>query len=407
MKTFKKLTALLLGLFIIYGCDQYINNAEAPDNIVDGEKLTQEGQIGFLVTGVLQRNSTASPYMAGLGDLLSDQMIFNSDVPQATFPSFRDIENGNIIITNADVTGAYNAIHQLRYFADSLVDRSNLITFANENTKKLAYYTGYLYGGIARLYLGIYWGDLDTQQYGATINNSPFIPQNQILDQAVETLKKAIPYAANAFDAKVVNSYIAKTYLAKLDYANVATFAAQGLQKGDAPLLALKNDISTLWHWGFAGAGRIQLIVNDRFNNYVKEDPNEAIERVLILPVRGRSGRTYYYQNKYPLRSSSFVMITWQENSLMLAEAALRGAGSANALTLVNDVRTSRKLTPVTSVDLELIYKERDKELFVQGARMMDQLRYNRWYAPAGHMPAGKSKFLPLPLREKDPNPNY
>lgn len=96
------------------------------------------------------------------------------------------------------------------------------------------------------------------------------------------------------------------------------------------------------------------------------------------------------------------------QNNLMLAEAILRGGGAGDALQLVNDVRASYlynglPIAPLASVDLDVIYVERDKELFVRGSRMLDQHRFDKW----DHLPAGRAKFLPLPRREIDGNPNY
>lgn len=407
MKTIKIFLLILFSAIVFVSCEEYTNNVEPPNNLVDGAKLTQESQINFLITGILQRNSTVSPYAACMSDLLSDEMLFTTDVRTASFPSFRDIDNGDILIDNTDVTSVYSGIHELRYFADSLIDRSNQITFASDALKKKAYFTGYFYGALTRYYLGAYFGDPETQQFGATINNSPFIPQNQLYEQAINLYKLALNNAPSALDTRVTNSMIAKVYLSRGDYANAATFAALGMKKGDAPYVTLHSDISNVYHWGFAGAGRVQIIVNSRFNTYITQDPLEfqnkpTSDRLQILPVTGRSGTKYYYQNKYPLKSSSFVMMTWQENNLMLAEAVVRGAGAGDALALVNEVRTSHILNPLTAVNLDVIYAERDKELFVQGARFVDQQRFNKW-----HLAAGKAKFLPIPRREKDGNPNY
>lgn len=86
----------------------------------------------------------------------------------------------------------------------------------------------------------------------------------------------------------------------------------------------------------------------------------------------------------------------------MLAELALRLDNDATrALTLVNEVRASRNLSPLSAVDLDVIYVERDKELFVQGQRLMDQRRFNRW-----HLPAGTWKYLEITERERLSNPN-
>ena len=85
----------------------------------------------------------------------------------------------------------------------------------------------------------------------------------------------------------------------------------------------------------------------------------------------------------------------------MRAELILRGNGSGDALGLVNEVRASHGIVPLTSVDLDVIYTERDKELFVTGNHLVDERRFNKW-----HLPAGTWEYLPVTERERNGNPN-
>ncbi len=409
MKIYKKLIVLFIGVIAIVACNDYINSVEAPNDWVEDFKLTDENQLEFLITGILQRNSQTAPYISAMGDLLADAMIYEPDNALASFPTFQDIDRGDILLTNATVEGVYNSIHEVRFYADSLVERANLIQFQNESTKKRAYYFGYFYGALMRFYLGGYFGNPTSGEFGATINNSPFISQAQLYDQSINLFKLALANTATAADTRIVNSYLAKVYLAKKDYANVATYAALGMKSGDADFLSLNSLVSSAWYWGFAGAGRVQIIVDSRFKNYITQDPKEA-GRIKLSSLLGKSTpkKTYYYQAMYDKKESPFVMMTWQENNLMLAEAILRGAGTGSALTLVNDVRASHSyngeaLSPLVSVNLDVLYVERDKELFVRGSRMLDQYRFDKWT----HLAAGRAKFLPLPKREVDGNPNY
>ncbi len=407
MKIYKKLIILIIGVITISACNDYINNVEPPTDWTEDAKLTDENQVDFIITGILQRNSQTAPYISAMGDLLADAMIYEPDNALASFPTFQDIDRGDILLTNATVTEIYNFIHEVRYYADSLVIRSGEMQFTNDATRKKALYYGNFYGALMRFYLGAYFGNPSTGQFGATINNSAFIPQAQLFDQAINRFQIALANAANAAETRIVNSMLAKVYLVKKDYTNVFNYASAGMRSGDAQFLSLNSLVSTAWYWGFAGVGRVQIIVNNRFNDYITADPQEA-GRIKLLSLTGRSGAKYYYQGMYTLRESPFVMMTWQENNLMLAEAILRGGGAGDALQLVNDVRASYlynglPIAPLASVDLDVIYVERDKELFVRGSRMLDQHRFDKW----DHLPAGRAKFLPLPRREIDGNPNY
>ncbi|MFA7228652.1 MAG: RagB/SusD family nutrient uptake outer membrane protein, partial [Melioribacteraceae bacterium] len=98
---------------------------------------------------------------------------------------------------------------------------------------------------------------------------------------------------------------------------------------------------------------------------------------------------------------NNFPIMTWQENNLMVAECALRGNGAGNALTLVNAVRASHSLDPLASIDLDGVMIERDKELFVQGTRLMDQHRTGAW-----HIAGNVWRYMPIPRNERNANPN-
>ena len=93
--------------------------------------------------------------------------------------------------------------------------------------------------------------------------------------------------------------------------------------------------------------------------------------------------------------------MTWQENNLMLAELALRGQATGDALALVNEVRASHSIANLASVDLDVIYVERDKELFCTGSRLPDERRFNKW-----HLGSGTWQYFPITIDEINSNHN-
>lgn len=77
-----------------------------------------------------------------------------------------------------------------------------------------------------------------------------------------------------------------------------------------------------------------------------------------------------------------YAMIRLAEVYLSAAEAILNGAGSAgDALTYVNYVRTRAGLTAWTASQLtkESLQQERQRELYTEGLRRTDLIRYNKW----------------------------
>ncbi|MEW6507514.1 MAG: hypothetical protein AB1432_07195 [Bacteroidota bacterium] len=400
MKKIKYLLLVLPLLFYFSACEDYITEVDPLIDVVQDGLLTSESQTEFVVRGVQQRFSVVASQIACQMDLLSDQMGYTSDIASASFPTFEEIDKGAIVLNNATTTGTYRQLGELRFFADDLVKRAGQIKFANTALQTLALYNGNLYGGIARFYIATAFG-LNQNQPGGTIDAGPFIPAATLLDQAIEKYNAALNATTDAYSRKVVNSLIAKAYFARGQYAQAVTFAANGMVSPDANFNALHNDVSNIYYWGFAGAGRVQIHVADRFNDYVTADAKETA-RIKISTVKGISGKTYYWQTKYPDKGSAFVMMTWRENNLMRAELILRGNATGDALALVNAVRASHGLGNLTTVDLNTLLIERDKEMFCQGTRLIDQ---NRGAVP-WHLAATTWRYMPIPQTERDANPN-
>lgn len=385
---------------LLAGCEDYINGVDPLIEKVEDERLTSESQIRFQITGVQQGFSAIASQIGCQSDLLSDALEYNNQNPDASFPQFEEINIGIINLTNGSVNTTWNVLHSLRFMADTLGVRAGQITFTNEALKNEALFTSNFYGAVARFFLGTTFAIRENEP-GACFNAGPFVPASQILDEAISKAKAALTFTTDAYLTKATNSFLAKLYMSKLDYVNAAVYAAKGLVKGDKDFTALHADNSNIYFWGFAGNGRHQIHVADRFNDYIKADAKEAA-RLKLTSFKFGNGETHYFQNKYPNKSDAYIFLTWKENNLMLAELALRGQGSGNSLNLVNEVRSSYSIDPLATINLDALYVERDKELFCQGTRLMDQHRFNKF-----HLSVIAWKYLPIPQPERDANPNF
>jgi hypothetical protein len=109
----------------------------------------------------------------------------------------------------------------------------------------------------------------------------------------------------------------------------------------------------------------------------------------------GRLHRTGYRPAKYQFSRTSpngnnfssvdLVMIRLAEVYLMRAEARLRKGDNAGALADVNTVRSSRTARPaqtpaaLSSIDLDILFRERGFELYWEGFRRGDQIRFGKY----------------------------
>ncbi len=394
---------LFLGLLVlvIFACSDYVKDVDDRIDLVEDAKLTSEAQTDFVVTGVYGRFASTVDGQLALAELLSDAFFYSNDVKGASFPSYEEIDKGEIELDNNSVDGIFNALGQLRYYADTLVDRASQIEFKDENNKNKAFFAGYFFGGVARYFYAIYWG-LSEHQGGGVINEGPFIPSDEMIELAIDKLTESLDYADD-YQKKVVNTLLARIYLVvKGDYSKAKEYADKGLMEGDAPFQSLYTSESSNYWWGYAGPGRCQFVASDRFKQYIDTDPAEA-NRIKLAPIPSNSdaNKVYYRQDMYQLEGSPLTFLDWQENALMLAEIALHNGDNNTALEYVNKVRASHSLSDLSSIDQDVLIAERDKELFTRGLRLLDQKRFGLW-----HLASDKWEFLPITRSERNKNKN-
>ncbi|MEX0647640.1 MAG: RagB/SusD family nutrient uptake outer membrane protein [Balneolaceae bacterium] len=415
MKTYKVLTTVFLAgvLLSLSACEDYVQNVDDPINVIEAEAIADEAQIPFFMDGVVGRYHITHDALTVIAGGLSDALEFDSgNVRDATFPTFRDIDIGEITLDNNSVDGPFNNLGRARYLADDLLRVVNEISFEDSDLQTEATYTANLYGGLARYAYAAYFG-LTEEQGGATIDNGPFIPSADMYDQAREKFQAAITSAPTDYDERVANSLLGRTYLYEGDYASAIPFLEAGMEPGDAPFQSQHSLESQNAFDSQAGASRNQLTVSSRYNDYIEDDADEANRILLeVLPedevtdAGVDAGVVIYRQTKYGPDTNINIM-SWQENHLMLAEAEIEEGGLTGGITarnLVNEVRDSHDIDPLgigETVDRNLLLEERDKELYLTGNRMIDQRRFDFF-----HLPEGTWRYFPLTQSERNENPN-
>jgi tetratricopeptide (TPR) repeat protein len=397
----KFLGACILLALPIAGCKDYVQNIDPPIDLIKDEFLNDEKQVDFLITGLSNRFANVYSNVTLQAGGLSDEMIFDNRVPNATFPTFLQIDEGDPLLDNNSVSNLLTAMGSYRFHADNLVERVGKITFTDEELKTRALYFGNLHGGIARHLYAAYIG-LNAREGGSPIDGGPFIPSTALHDSALAKLNAALTHAADDYDRKVVQSVIAKIHLIEGRYAQARTAAEAGLASGDEDFVAQYSaqTIANEW-WTNGGVGRSQFVADPRFGAYLEAEPEESA-RIPMTKLTGAQDFVYWRQAKYAVQEAPHVLVNWQEMQLILAETALRISSDATeALTRINSVRESHGLAARTATALDSVYIERDKELFGTGARLTDQRRFNRW-----HLEDGSWWYLPITLPERNTNPN-
>ena len=81
--------------------------------------------------------------------------------------------------------------------------------------------------------------------------------------------------------------------------------------------------------------------------------------------------------------TNHYILFRYADAHLMKAEAILRGASGGDATAMVNELREARGASAASSVDLAYLLDERGRELYTEGWRRNDQIRFgtfaNTW----------------------------
>ena len=418
MKRLLAILASLLLLTAVGACDSFVEEVDRPIDTIDDDLLTSESQVPFVIAGIQSRFSTTYDRLAVFTGGVSDELFFDQRVPNATFPTFQEFDEGDITFANNSNDGVYDDNGELRFFSDNLLQRLGDITFEDGELQREAQFTGNFYGGVARYFYATYYG-LSPREGGGVItddpqNPGPFIPSAQLYAQALDMLNTARGFADAVdgdqpadYHARVINTLIARIHLFQGNFGDARAAAQSGLQDGDPVFASLHTPENTNYWWTQAGVGRTQFVADFRFQGYIDENSEEA-NRVKLEVIMGNDDppTTFYRQGLYPDRSDPLPFATWQENELMLAELDIRDGNAAGGLARINAVRASHGISPLDAADLDVIAVERDKELFTMGLRLPDQRRLDRWHL-TDPLPDGSQTwwFLPITQSERNGNP--
>ncbi|MEM9918181.1 MAG: RagB/SusD family nutrient uptake outer membrane protein [Bacteroidota bacterium] len=107
---------------------------------------------------------------------------------------------------------------------------------------------------------------------------------------------------------------------------------------------------------------------------------------------------------------NDYVLFRYADILMMKAEAILRGGSSSDSpLDLVNSIRSNRNASALTSMDLDELLDERARELYWEGWRRNDQIRFGTFLGTWQQKPnpsAPNRLLFPIPAEAISTNPN-
>lgn len=171
--------------------------------------------------------------------------------------------------------------------------------------------------------------------------------------------------------------------------------------------------------WMYQGIGYGFLVGQqyDSLGNPLKDRPGnpliftkEFASRTSLTGNNERNGiRVIKYHPSHGSYNRYYVLARYADAYLMKIEAILRGGTSGDdPLTLYNDLRTIRSASPAASIDLDDILDERGRELYIEGWRRNDQVRFGTFTTPFPYMNNSDAHRIvyPIPANALTTNPN-
>jgi hypothetical protein len=119
--------------------------------------------------------------------------------------------------------------------------------------------------------------------------------------------------------------------------------------------------------------------------------------------------RVIKYNPRYGAFNGHKIIFRYADAHLMKAEAMMRSGGDPTAM--VNELRVLRNASPLGTVSEQDMLDERGRELFAEGWRRQDLLRFGQYtrdwiFKAAGSVNNDKYKLFPIPAAQLLANPN-
>lgn len=121
-----------------------------------------------------------------------------------------------------------------------------------------------------------------------------------------------------------------------------------------------------------------------------------------------RFGKFEFQSGAASSLSNDFPIFRYGDALLMRAEIELRKGNSAGALDYVNQIRGRAGADPLSVIDMDILLAERGREMFSEGWRRSDLIRFGKyndaWWEKAASDPF--RNIFPIPQQQIDANPD-
>lgn len=419
MKTMNKIfMALLIGVMTT-GCDDLMD-LEPQASISDVVALSSPSNVQTAIVGgyaALTGGGTWAGSYVYLTDIYAasvDEIFFNG-----TFIQPREVNNKAILTTNSFISGywssSYNVINRANNVLDALDVFGNDTAGASKAGAEAKFLRAAAYYNLITVFGKAYNDGNPGSNPGVPLILTPTrvvdetlqVPRNTVAEVYAQILSdlqgaKADLPANNGFYANtfVASAMLARVHLVMGNYAAAGAEADRVISSGRYGLFgditdnyarsvngaetilavqntatAFSNDMAVFYAPLPYGRADIQVL-NAHLTNYESGD-----ERAMLFAVTGRGRMTMKYASSdasVDPRRRNITLIRLAEMHLIRAEASVRtgsSIGGVAPLVEINAIRTRAGLSPLESLTLDDVLKERRNELMFEGLLLTDLKR--------------------------------
>ncbi|HMN90026.1 MAG TPA: RagB/SusD family nutrient uptake outer membrane protein [Saprospiraceae bacterium] len=132
------------------------------------------------------------------------------------------------------------------------------------------------------------------------------------------------------------------------------------------------------------------------------------LEPNALRQAGARIAKYEYALGSTPDLNVDFPIFRYADVLLMKAEAQFRTGAAGPALTLVNQIRQRAGVAAFATLTADNLLAERGREMFYEGWRRQDLIRFGRYNAPWRFKPAStpQRNIFPIPINQISANPN-
>lgn len=421
-----KLILLSVAMLAAPSCSELTSlDQEAPSRVLASDLFKPSNANLLVISAVSDYECALANYIVA-GGLVGDELI-DAQLAQAGWDHDRRTIVPALTQYSASgcggtqTVGPYTPINVARHQADKILGALEGWTDAEVANRNNLISIAAAHAGYSLVLLG-------EAMCSASIEMGPELTRAQVFAEAEARFNTAITAATAATNDSIRFMALVGRARTRLQLNNVAgaradailvpsTFVRRASYSAPPAPGRRQNTIAAQHYIGFFSS------VDPSFRGLTVEGVNDTRVGAVDAGRNGHDNITRVWQTtKYPTANTPIPIASYDEAQLIVAEADANDAVNfLNAVTIINGLRARASLPPygggVTQAEVQaLVREERRRELYLEGQRLGDIIRFNITLSPAAGTPfknggvygsaVGSQACFPLPDVERNNNPN-